>query len=93
MKTKISKKTPKVNIKEIFQEYMVNDDIFCDDETNAIKQVIWNVLDETERRLILVYAELGSMRDTAVQFGCSPSLICKYVGEIREKIKDNLIYD
>lgn len=94
MKTKIAKNNPeKVNIKEIFEEYSPSEDIFTEDSTIELKRAIFEVLNETERRLILVYAELGNMRDTAAQFCCSPSLICKYVKDIREKIRKNIKYD
>lgn len=81
-----------VNIKDIFEEYKENQDIFNEEEDNIInlKRIIWNVLDETERRIILLYTEIGNMRDTAKELGVSTSTLCIYVNKIRQKIKDNL---
>lgn len=81
-----------VNIKEIFEDYAENLDIFNDEpeKIQKVKHIIWNVLDETERRLILIYAELGNMRDCAKELRVSASTICIYIGKIRMKIKENM---
>lgn len=78
-----------VNLKEIFEEYSLEDTLVFDDQDN-LKYIVWNILDETERRVILLYAELGNMRDVAKEMKVSASTICIYINKIRNKIKKHL---
>lgn len=68
--------------------YKPSDDIFCEDseETDKLKYLIYNKLDETERRIILAYAEIGNLRETAQLFKVSITTIHKKIKNIREKI-------
>ncbi len=81
-----------VNIMEILQTYKIDDDIMTDEEEiiQKIKFIIWNYLDETERRILLLYATLGSMRKTGSELGCSASTVYIWVKKIREKITSKL---
>lgn len=87
-KTKISPKW----IYDIEEEYKPNNDIFCEDDItiDRIKKVIYNTLDEPERRIILVYAEIGNIRDTAKIFKVSPSTIWNKIKDIKLKITNKL---
>lgn len=78
------------NIYEILEEYKPNDSIFDEDEENIrrIKKIIYNSLDETDRRIILEYAEIGNSRDCAALFKVSPTTIYLRIKEIQKKIKD-----
>lgn len=80
------------DIKEILETYSIDDDVFSNEEEwfSNVKDAVWNGLDETERRIILLYAELGNMRDTAKALKVSPSTIYIYVSKIRIKIKEYL---
>lgn len=80
------------NIYEILEEYKPNDSIFDEDEENIrrIKKIIYNSLDETDRRIILEYAEIGNSRDCAALFKVSPTTIYLRIKEIQNKIKSFL---
>lgn len=81
-----------MKITEIFEEYGENDSIFTkeDDLTRKVKSIVWNTLTENERTILLLYSEVGNMRDTAKLLKVSTSTICIYIGRIRQKIKDEL---
>lgn len=85
MKVKESKK---INIYELEELYSPSFDIFSeDDETyDKLKKIIFFKLDETERRIILCYADIGNLRDTAKLFNVSTSTIWAYVTRIKTKI-------
>lgn len=87
-KTKISPKW----IYDIEEEYMPSNDIFCEDDIlySNIKKIIQSELSEPERRIILVYAELGNIRDTAKIFKVSPSTIWNKIKDIKLKITNKL---
>lgn len=83
---------PMMKITEIFEEYGENDSIFSkeDELTRKVKRIVWNKLDENERTILLLYSEVGNMRDTAKLLKVSTSTICIYISRIRKKIKDEL---
>lgn len=90
-KMKNKKKPDKLksfNIYEVLDEYKPSGDIFCEDDItiSKIKKIIQNDLNETERRIILSYAELGNIRDTARLFKVSPSTIWNQIKQIKIKI-------
>lgn len=90
-KMKNKKKPDKLksfNIYEVLDKYKPSDDIFCEDDITIIKmkKIIQNDLNETERRIILSYAELGNIRDTAKLFKVSPSTIWNQIKQIKIKI-------
>lgn len=73
-------------------DYAPSSDIFCDDSEQVarLKKIICNNLDETERRIILAYTEIGNLRDTAKLFKVSTTTIYKEIKKIKEKIVKNL---
>lgn len=81
-----------MNIYQILDEYKPNDSIFDEDEDKIrkLKKIIYNKLDETERRIILEYAEIGNSRDCAKLFKVSPTTIYLRIKEIQNKIKSYL---
>lgn len=81
-----------MNIYQILDEYKPNDSIFDedDDKIRKLKKIIYNNLDETERRIILEYAEIGNSRDCAKLFKVSPTTIYLRIKEIQNKIKSYL---
>lgn len=85
---KPEKKENSINIMEILQTYKVNEDIMNEEDEliQRLKYLIWNLLDETERRILLLYASLGSMRKTGAVLGCSASTVYIWVKKIREKL-------
>ena len=80
------------NIYDIEDEYKPSDDIFNEDDItiNKIKKIIYNDLEEPERRIILAYAELGNIRDTAKLFKVSPTTIWNKIKELKIKILKKL---
>lgn len=75
-------------IKEILDRYRPSEDIFCEDseKVRKVKFVIYNCLNEVDRRVILLYAELGTQRALAERLGVSTSTVNKLLKEIRKKI-------
>lgn len=81
-----------MNIYQIIDEYKPNDSVFDEDEEEIrkLKKIIYNKLDETDRRIILEYAEIGNSRDCAKLFKVSPTTIYLRIKEIQNKIKSYL---
>lgn len=79
---------PIYNIRDLEEEYLSTDDtIWCQDETiNAIKHNIKDRLNDTEKRLLLLYAEIGSQRKVAELLRVSPATINRIIKDIREKL-------
>lgn len=82
----------KINIYELEDIFRPSNDIFNEDDITIfrLKKIIQSVLNETERRIILCYAELGNIRDTAALFKVSPTTIFNQIKNIKKKIKDKL---
>lgn len=80
------------NIYDVEAEYKPEDDVFSEDEENVnrLKKIVYTRLNETDRRIILAYAEIGNIRDTAKLFKVSPTTIWLRIKEIRNNIKDFL---
>lgn len=80
------------DINQIEAEYCPAFDIFTDEPnlTYQIKRIIFEELDITERRIILLYADKGSMRETGKALGISTSKTHQLIQSIREKIKSKL---
>lgn len=76
------------NIYEVMDEYAPDYSIFDEDsdDIRKIKRIIFNELSETERRIILSYAQLGNIRDTAKLFQVSSTTIYTEIKKIRNKI-------
>ena len=54
----------KLDIKEILEDYQPSDDIFNDEDEliDKLKHIIYLKLNEVDKRIILMYAELKSLR-------------------------------
>ena len=76
------------NIYVIEDEYKPSNDIFNDDDIlfDKLKRIIYNDLNETERRIILSYTEIGNIRETAKLFKVSPTTIWNQIKQIKIKI-------
>lgn len=77
-----------ISIKKLYEEYQLPDDIFTDEEpeTIRIKEIIYTKLSETDRRIILLYAHLGSQRKLGELLGVSAATINHRINEIRREI-------
>lgn len=82
------KECKKINIYELEELYSPSFDIFSEDDDtyDKLKKIIFFKLDDTERRIILCYADVGNLRDTAKIFNVSTSTIWAYVTRIKTKI-------
>lgn len=80
------------NIYSLIEEYRPSDDVFSEDDVvyDKVKRIIFNELNETERRIIISYAEIGNIRDTAKLFKVSPTTIWNQIKAIRIKIIKSL---
>lgn len=82
----------KETMKNILEDYKPDEDIFNeeDDKIHRIKQIIYNDLDEVDRRCLLMYAELGSLRKLGNELGVSVSSAFIKIKSIQNKIYDKL---
>ena len=82
----------KLNIKEILEDYQPSDDIFNEEDelVNNLKHIIYLKLNEVDKRIILMYAELKSLRKLGMELGISVSSAWIKINEIREKIYKEL---
>lgn len=80
------------NIYDVEDEYRPDDGIFSDDdiEIHRLKHIIYDDLNETERRILLAYVELGSIQKCARLFKVSPSTIWNRIRDIKMKINNKL---
>ena len=81
-----------MKLKDIMTDYRPNEGIFNTepDRVAAVKDVIWHRLNEVERRVIILYAHLGSQRKLGEELGLSASTINKLIKQIRNKIYEYL---
>lgn len=81
-----------IDLDDVYDEYKEDDTIFSEEEplTKEIKRIIFHSLDEVDRRIILLYAELQSLRKLGKVLGVSASSAFFKVADIKNKIKNNL---
>lgn len=93
MKKKIEEEDQKIDINEVIKEYSVNDDVFNEEKdiTKKVKKYIFSNLDEVDRRIILLYAELQSLRKLGSILGVSASSAYIKIKAIKEQIKNGII--
>lgn len=86
------KKINDIDINDLISEYSPNEDIFTSDNVMMVKlkRIIMNDLDEIDKRVILLYADLSSQRKVADILGVSTSTVNNKIKEIREKIINRL---
>lgn len=75
---------------DIVQDYIPDNTIWSeeDEKLNKVKNIIFNELTEVERRIIIMYAELGSLRKLGKELGVSASSAFIKIRQIKEKIND-----
>ncbi|WP_455649926.1 hypothetical protein [Enterocloster citroniae] len=76
----------KTDFSKVEDEYSFN--MLNDDNTNILYLI--NNLRINEKRLLILYAELGSMQKVADLYGCSKVTIYKQIEKIRSKIKHKI---
>lgn len=76
------------SLQKIEEEYLP--DALTDTEENyRLKEVI-SELDDLDRAILIMYADLGSMSKTGKKFGVSAATIYTHIVRIRNIIKDRL---
>lgn len=82
----------KNEFKNILEDYKPDDSIFNEEPeiTNQLKHIIYNDLDEVDRRCILLYCELGSLRKLGTELHVSASSAYLKIKSIKEKINAKL---
>ena len=81
------KKKP-INAKELMADYKKNDDIFSteSEKVRLTKEALWN-LSETDRLLIVLYCEIGSLRKLGDILGVSRTTAFAAVKSIKLKMQ------
>ncbi len=81
-----------INMTRILQEYLPDDSLFTEEDERMLrlKHIIYDCLSETDKRVILLYAELGSQRDVGEKLGVSASTVNILIRKIRQKILELL---
>lgn len=79
-----------INLKEINEEYKIEEDIFTDYDWDYIKliKIIESKLTTAEQIIIKMYAELASVRKVGQILGVSQSTAYLEITRIKNKIKE-----
>lgn len=75
-------------LSDILEQYKPDNGIFSEEPEyiNKIKNIIEYRLSEPEKRILILYAEYGNLRDVAKEFSVSSTTILKIIHKIRNKI-------
>ena len=78
----------KIDIVDIIETYKPDNSLFSNEESdvNFAKNVIYSKLNEADRRIFLLYVELGNIRATAEVLKVSTSTVYYKIKEIKKKI-------
>lgn len=78
-----------INITRIMEDYVPDDDIMSEEpeDINRLKHIIFDKLPEVDKRVILLYAELQSIRKVAAHLGVSASTAYLLIKRIKDDIK------
>ena len=78
----------KIDIVDIIETYKPDNSLFSTEESdvNFAKNVIYSKLNEADRRIFLLYVELGNIRATAEVLKVSTSTVYYKIKEIKKKI-------
>lgn len=76
-------------LKSIIDDYTEDTSIFNeeDDTIRMSKKILWHKLSESDRRIILIYADTGSLRKTAKLIGVSVGTISSRIHKIQQIFK------
>ena len=73
-------------------EYNFHFDVFTSDDERMqrLKRVIVSKLGQSDQNILLLYAEVGSVRKTAEMLGVSKNTFVKNLNRIRKTIQDEM---
>ena len=79
-----------MNLRQAMKDYEPQDSIWSNDDINMtrLKTAVWQLPEELKRVMIL-YAEVGSQPEVGKMLGVSPSTICNLLKDIKRQIKEN----
>lgn len=82
----------KNEFKNMLEDYAPDDDIFSeeDEDINRLKHIVYDELDEVDKRVLLMYAELGTLEKVGKELGVSRASACLKIKQIRQQIYDKL---
>lgn len=80
----------RLSLNELEEDYLSKDVFSQTDGMMELKDIIKNDLSDTDRAILLVYSEKGSMAKTGKIFCVSPATICDRMKQIRLQIKTKL---
>lgn len=85
--TKSIQNSQKINLDDLLADYQLDFGLFTDidDRLLGISDK-WEHLKETDKIIMILYAEYGSLRKVGSLLGFSHSTIDKYIKEIRRKL-------
>lgn len=76
-----------INLDELLKDYQLDFSEFSDLDDKLLEiEDKWERLKETDRIIMILYAEYGSLRKVASLLGFSHSTVAKYLSEIRSKL-------
>lgn len=85
--TKSIQNSQKINLDELLEEYQLDFSLFSDLDDRLLDiSDKWEKLKDTDKIVLILYAEYGSLRKVGSLLGFSHSTIDKYIKEIRSKL-------
>lgn len=84
--------SPRQFIEQLEEDYAPNDDIFTEEDpkVNYIKHLVYEELSDPAKKILLLYAELGSLRKVGKYLGVSATTVYWYIKALRKTIKEKL---
>lgn len=81
-----------MTIQQIYNDYLPDNSIWSEEEDKVrkVKNIVFHKLTEADRRIILLYADLQSLRKLGKMLGISTASACITVQRIRKEIQNNL---
>lgn len=79
----------KYDVDSLYDEYL-GFDMFKDDDDKLVLLDAINQLSEVDKRILVMYAEIGNLRDLGVALNVSTPTIWKRVKAIKEQVLNNL---
>lgn len=79
----------KYDVDSLYDEYL-EFDMFKDDDDKLVLLDAINQLSEVDKRILVLYAEIGNLRDLGVALNVSTPTIWKRVKAIKEQVLNNL---